>query len=129
MWIIQTIEGLFCILMGAVTVGFDGPDEPGFSAIRVQGIYVDSGTTYTVNGTLGEMGKCASKLIFAPATALVDGVETTFPGFENGAPDPIPLIKIYDLGIIIIVGSLSMLFIFFPGEGGIILPKTFPYNP
>merc|ERR1719152_761496 len=33
------------------------------------------------------------------------------------------------LGIVIIVGSLSMLFIFFPGEGGVFLPKNFPYNP
>merc|ERR1711988_961536 len=33
------------------------------------------------------------------------------------------------LGFVIIIGSLSMLFIFFPGEGGIFLPKTFPYNP
>ena len=33
------------------------------------------------------------------------------------------------LGIVIIVGSLTMLLIFFPGEGGVILPKTFPYNP
>ena len=33
------------------------------------------------------------------------------------------------LGFVIIGGSLSMLGIFFPGEGGIILPKSFPYNP
>merc|ERR1712023_618639 len=33
------------------------------------------------------------------------------------------------LGITIIVGSLTMLFIFFPGEGGVFLPKSFPYNP
>merc|ERR1719181_2467277 len=33
------------------------------------------------------------------------------------------------LGFVILIGSLSMLFIFFPGEGGIILPKSFPYNP
>merc|ERR1712023_415869 len=33
------------------------------------------------------------------------------------------------LGLVIIIGSASMLLIFFPGEGGVILPKTFPYNP
>merc|ERR1719326_43279 len=33
------------------------------------------------------------------------------------------------LGFIIIGGSLSMLLIFFPGEGGIILPASFPYDP
>lgn len=146
MWVVQSIEGVFCILMGLVTVNFDGPDEPGFSSQMVQGIYEDGGVrapsahatrsrthvgrsravdrptlcvqlalpplclhrrscrhlasqiTYTVNGTLGAIGKCSSKLIFAPATGLVDGVATTFPGWENGTPDPIPLIKIKDPG-------------------------------
>merc|ERR1712023_65054 len=98
MWVVQSIEGVFCILMGLVTVNFDGPDEPGFSSQMVQGIYEDGGITYTVNGTLGAIGKCSSKLIFAPATGLVDGVATTFPGWENGTPAPIPLIKIKDPG-------------------------------
>merc|ERR1719238_975960 len=33
------------------------------------------------------------------------------------------------LGIVILIGNLLMFAIFFPGEGGIILPKSFPYNP
>merc|ERR1719440_1035858 len=33
------------------------------------------------------------------------------------------------LGIVIVAGSLIMHGIFFPGEGGMLLPKTFPYNP
>ena len=33
------------------------------------------------------------------------------------------------LGIVIIIGNLLMMGIFFPGEGGILLPKSFPYNP
>merc|ERR1719514_35087 len=33
------------------------------------------------------------------------------------------------LGIVILVGSLIQHFIFFPGEGGMLLPKNFPYNP
>merc|ERR1719152_442310 len=33
------------------------------------------------------------------------------------------------LGIVILIGNLLMFGIFFPGEGGIILPKSFPYNP
>ena len=33
------------------------------------------------------------------------------------------------LGFVIVFGSLIMMGIFFPGEGGIILPKSFPYNP
>merc|ERR1719502_1235508 len=79
MWIVQTIEGVFCILMGLVTVSMDGPDEPGFSAIKVQGVYETGGVTYTLNGTVGELGKCASDLVRSPATALVDGVETAMP--------------------------------------------------
>merc|ERR1711988_1612237 len=209
MWVVQSIEGVFCILMGLVTVNFDGPDEPGFSSQMVQGIYEDGGITYTVNGTLGAIGKCSSKLIFAPATGLVDGVATTFPGWENGTPDPIPLIKIKDpgstcvhnqgtvgmtmfmmvmfslcvqmaeglhfgivpsisrpalgvvsgmvgaggdtgaliggqfvigtkdqmdagfirLGIVIVAMSMLMHFIYFPDEGGILLPKGLPFNP
>ena len=54
---------------------------------------------YTVNGTeYGFIGKCASKLIFAPPTGVVNGASVTFPGFENGTPDPIPLIVIRDPG-------------------------------
>merc|ERR1712023_402189 len=45
MWVVQTIEGFFCILMGLVTVGMDGPDEAGFSAITTQGVYVDDSGT------------------------------------------------------------------------------------
>jgi NNP family nitrate/nitrite transporter-like MFS transporter len=33
------------------------------------------------------------------------------------------------LGIVIICLSMSMHFIFFPGEGGMLLPKNFPYDP
>merc|ERR1719181_1669821 len=33
------------------------------------------------------------------------------------------------LGIIILCLNLTMFGIFFPGEGGILLPKNFPYNP
>merc|ERR1719284_2163528 len=33
------------------------------------------------------------------------------------------------LGMVIIIGSATMLLIFFPGEGGVFLPKSFPYNP
>merc|ERR1719440_1387094 len=79
MWVVQTIEGMFCLLMGLVTLGADGPDEPGFSDIIVQGIYENGGTTYLINSTVGELGKCSSDLVRSPATGLVDGVETTLP--------------------------------------------------
>merc|ERR1719163_2520249 len=79
MWLIQSIEAVFCIIMGFITVGMDGPDEPGFSAMKQQGVYESGTQTFVINGTAGEVGKCASELIRAPATGLVDGVETTFP--------------------------------------------------
>merc|ERR1719284_1749509 len=64
MWVVQTIEGFFCILMGLVTVGMDGPDEAGFSAITTQGVYVDdSGTEYLVNGIVTNMPMSANTLI------------------------------------------------------------------
>jgi len=208
MWVVQTIEGVFCILMGLVTVGADGPDEPGFAEDMQTGIFVSGSTTYTMTNLTSQIGKCSSKLINSPAQALVNGALTAMPGFENGAtPDPTPLIVIHDpgstcvhnqgtlgltmlmmvffsicvqmaeglhfgivpyisrpalgvvsgmvgaggnagalissktiggknldsgfigLGVAIIAGSLSMFGIFFPGEGGIILPKNFPYNP
>ncbi|KAL3926703.1 MAG: hypothetical protein SGPRY_003178, partial [Prymnesium sp.] len=46
----------------------------------------------------------------------------------SGAKEPLDRGFIY-LGIVIISLSLLMHFIFFPGEGGILLPKNFPYNP
>merc|ERR1719502_2570478 len=81
MWITQTIEGLFCILMGLVTVGMEGPDEPGYSAIKVMGAYYDGDTIYQLNGTDFELGKCASDLVRTPATAMV-GVETAMPMYD-----------------------------------------------
>ena len=202
MWIVQTIEGVFCILMGLVTVNMDGPDEPGFGAITVQGVYTTGGVTYTINGSVGELSKCSSDLIRSPATALVDGVATAMPMAEDSLimiKDPtdgcvhnggtlgltmlmmilfsicvqmaeglhfgiVPYISrpalgvvsgmvgaggntgalisskyivgaknldqgFINLGIVILLGNLLMFGIFFPGEGGILLPKNFPYNP
>lgn len=203
MWIIQTIEGFLCMLMGFVTVGMDGPDEPGFKTQIQQGVFTHSdGVVYTVPGTLGEVGKCASELIRAPATALVNGVSQPFPIAENTLvmiQDPgttcvhnggtlgltmfvmicfsicvqmaeglhygiVPYISrtalgvcsgmvgaggnagalisskyivgarnldagFIRLGIVIMAGSLTMHGIFFPGHGGMLLPKTLNYDP
>merc|ERR1719230_1334468 len=53
MWVIQSIEGVFCILMGLVTIGFDNPDSMGCKfgscAPAVQGVYLEGGVTYTIN--------------------------------------------------------------------------------
>merc|ERR1719238_1104462 len=80
MWVIQTIEGFFCILMGLVTVSMDGPDEAKFKGLaKVQGIYDYGATTYTIDGTLGAVKPCSSELVRSPANALVGGVLTKMP--------------------------------------------------
>jgi NNP family nitrate/nitrite transporter-like MFS transporter len=199
MWVVQTIEGVFCILMGLVTIGMTNPDTATGPAAQAE--YVVDGTQYIINGTLGSVGMCASALITAPTTALVAGVETAFPPAGTliyiGDPNPVcvrnggtlgltMLMMIFfsicvqmaeglhfgivpyisrpalgvvsgmvgaggnagamysskgivgvthldagfmELGVTIIVGSLTMLGIFFPGEGGVFLPKTLNYNP
>jgi NNP family nitrate/nitrite transporter-like MFS transporter len=199
MWVVQTIEGVFCILMGLVTIGMTNPDTATGPAAQAE--YVVDGTQYIINGTLGSVGMCASALITAPTTALVAGVETAFPPAGTliyiGDPNPVcvrnggtlgltMLMMIFfsicvqmaeglhfgivpyisrpalgvvsgmvgaggnagamysskgivgvthldagfmELGVTIIIGSLTMLGIFFPGEGGVFLPKTLNYNP
>ena len=73
--------------------------------------------------------------ISRPALGVVSGMVGA--GGNTGAllsskfvigPDFLDLGFIH-LGLCIIIGSASMLFIFFPGEGGVFLPKSFPYNP
>ena len=202
MWLIQTLEGCMCIVMGLVTVGMNGPDEDSYTWSSAQGIYTSGGVDYVINGTLGTVNPCASELIASPATALVNGVETAMPvaadtllmirdpeascvhnggtlgltmlvmiafscgvqmaeGLHYGIVPYIsrPALGVCSgmvgaggnfgalmsskyivggskldegfirLGLIIVFGSLIMMGIFFPGEGGIILPKSFPYNP
>jgi NNP family nitrate/nitrite transporter-like MFS transporter len=201
MWLVQTIQAVFCIVMGLVTVGMDGPDEPGYSAIKVPVTYIEGDTHYVME-TL-TIGKCGSDLFRTPATALVNNVSTPMPMAVNSlvmmkdmhSPNCVhnggtlgvtmlvmilfsvcvqmaeglhfgivPYISrpalgvvsgmvgaggntgalisskyivgkanldqgfIY-LGIVILIGNLTMFGIFFPGEGGILLPKSFPYNP
>jgi len=202
MWIIQTIEGVFCIAMGLVTVNMDGPDEPGFNLITTQGVYSHGGVTYTINGSVGQLTRCASDLVRSPAVAEVNGQATAMPIAEDTLimiKDPhstcvhnggtlaltmlmmvffsicvqmaeglhygiVPYISrpalgivsgmvgaggnagalisskfivgaknlddgFVKLGYVIIFGSLVQHLIFFPGEGGMLLPKSFPYNP
>ena len=242
MWVVQTIEGVFCILMGLVTIGMVNPDSagPDFGlTAKVQAEYMVGGTQYIINGTVGEVSPCASKLITAPTEALNAGVMEAFSPAGTliyvGDPDPqcvrnggtlgmtmlimilfsicvqararqrphaahprdpsgatpaaavpprrrrvhasrpwqmaeglhfgiVPYISrpalgvvsgmvgaggntgallsskyvigadfldlgFIHLGLCIIIGSATMLLIFFPGEGGVFLPKTFPYNP
>ena len=84
MWIVQTLEGLMCVLMGLVTVNLPGPHEREgdythvtgsyTTAAKIQGTFTMSRfaaaeergiTTYVVNGTKGAVGPCASNLLVA----------------------------------------------------------------
>jgi hypothetical protein len=212
MWVVQTVEGVFCILMGLVTIGLNNPDKAKAAGMpNVQPDWTDSsGNTWVLTQEMYEgslraltVPACDSKLIRSPPMALnSDGVMATMPIDANtliyvGDPDTgcvrkggslgmtmlmmiffsicvqmaeglhfgiVPYISrpalgvvsgmvgaggntgalisskyiiggdfldqgFIDLGIVIIVGSLTMLLIFFPGVGGVFLPKRFPYNP
>ena len=84
MWVVQTLEGLMCVLMGLVTVNLPGPHERegGYTHVdgsyttapKIQGTFTMSRyaapaergiTTYVVNGTKGAVGPCASNLLVA----------------------------------------------------------------
>ena len=100
MWVVQTIEGLFCILMGLVTLPYDGPDEDvypasyGSPAANVQGIYKWGTQDFKINGTLGSLGPCSSAMIRSPEDAWVadrDGVDVWTP--MPVSPDSLIMIK------------------------------------
>ena len=207
MWVIQTIEGLFCVLLGMITVGYDGPDEAKYSDTAaypsVQGIYPYGTMEYTINTTVGTLGPCSSDLVRSPEYGVVDGVLEKMPVPVDTLimirdPSPncvhnqdtllttmvcvimfsicvqmaeglhfgiVPYISrpalgvvsgmvgaggntgalfagkavigpsgtldggFINLGWVIMGASLVMHFIYFPDEGGILLPKGLPFNP
>merc|ERR1719198_835149 len=172
MWVIQTLEGMFCVFMGLVTVNMDGPDELKYTESpelwpNVQGVYVDGTTTYTVQGALGNLGPCSSDLVRSPEYAMVGNVSTPMPMAPDTLiiiKDPsdlcvhnqgtlgttivvmimfsicvqmaeglhfgiVPYISRPALGVVIMCMSLIMHFIYFPEEGGILLPKGLGYDP
>merc|ERR1719258_702329 len=62
MWVCQTIEGFCFIMMGLVTVGYDGPDD------------------FDYKITTGEWSyKCGSKQLKTPEYGFVGGVWTRMP--------------------------------------------------
>jgi nitrate/nitrite transporter NarK len=212
MWVCQTLCGVFCLLLGLVTIGKLNPDEPQFKGMaKVPGIWTDTSglddVIFRFNNSAGEglVEVCGSKYALVPKFGFVDGVETRFPKKEdsrvmlkdpnpdcihNGSTLGITMILIvffsifvqmaegltfgivpkvsrpalgvvsgmvgaggnfgalisgqfiigsgtkapFDegfiyLGIVIICLTLLHFLIFFPGEGGILLPKDFPYDP
>jgi len=208
MWVIQSLEGIFCIVLGILTFNMKSPDDHFFhGAAKVQGQYVDdsgyNSVVYTLNGSQYALKPCASDYITPPRWVECDGVpcELLVKGYitikdpnpdcihngttlgpciililvfslfvqmaeglhfgivpyicrpalgvvsgmvgaggnlgalisgqfiiGSGAQEPLDRGFVY-LGIVIISLSMLMHCIFFPGEGGILLPKSFPYDP
>ena len=81
MWITQTIEGGFCILMGLVTVGYDGPDDFDYKITTGEWSYKDGRDTiaYTFNTSKSKIDKCGSKQLKTPEYGFVEGVWTRMP--------------------------------------------------
>jgi NNP family nitrate/nitrite transporter-like MFS transporter len=81
MWVVQTLEGLMCIVMGLITVNLDGPDD--FSGEFVTGAYTwtEGRTTneYLFNATADLVPRCGSKQIVTPEMGLLDGVYAPLP--------------------------------------------------
>ena len=66
MWIVQTAEGIVCLLLGLVTIQMPGPDDdPGR---RTQGAFFGGGLDepLLINGSVGEVVACGSELIANP---------------------------------------------------------------
>merc|ERR1711990_863953 len=81
MWVIQTLEGLMCVIMGLITVNLDGPDD--FSGEFVTGAYTYTEgrvtNEYLFNNTADLVPRCGSKQIVTPEVGLVDGVYLPLP--------------------------------------------------
>merc|ERR1719502_1929460 len=203
MWIVQSIEGFMCILMGLVTINIQAPgDAPG----TITPVYVHTEGVQSTSYAFPEfqLESCGSDLMARPESGmgmLEDGTMAPLPImdalFMVGDPNPacirnsgtvgltvfvmicfslfvqmaeglhygiVPYISrpalgvcsgmfgaggnfgalmsskyiigptkldegFIRLGVVIMTVSLIMHFIFFPGEGGILLPANLPFNP
>ena len=81
MWVCQTIEGFCCIMMGLVTVGYDGPDDFDYKITTGEWSYKDGRDTiaYTFNTSKSKIDKCGSKQLKTPEYGFVEGVWTRMP--------------------------------------------------
>jgi len=66
MWIIQTLEGIMCIMMGLVTIDYLCPDDFPEDTPKVPGTWSHSSrwgqsTLFTFNETVGKVVRCGSK--------------------------------------------------------------------
>jgi len=90
MWVVQTMEGFMCIMLGLVTLSLDSPDEPWFKgAPKVNSTWsIGDGIAYTLgddmpmaNGGTKDLRvkPCASALLRSPTYAWVGDEWTRFP--------------------------------------------------
>jgi NNP family nitrate/nitrite transporter-like MFS transporter len=85
MWVCQTLEGLACIMLGLVTVGYDSPHEDKFKGLPSVNSTWDAPrweeprftTTFTFDSVL--VPSCDSNLVRSPSHGYVNGVLTPMP--------------------------------------------------
>merc|ERR1719502_1403416 len=68
MWVVQTLEGVMCIVLGLVTINYPNPANSG--GAKVPGTWTTmemrKEVTYTFNETLAQVKKCGSNQIATP---------------------------------------------------------------
>jgi len=81
MWVVQTLEGLMCIFLGLVTVGYDSPDEMKYRGLpKVNSTWETTyGTTFTFDQPKLQVNICGSKLNRSPTHGWVNNVLTPMP--------------------------------------------------
>ena len=81
MWVVQTLEGLMCILLGCVTTGMDSPDDAQFAgAAKVNSTWESEyGQIYTFDQPSLLVKPCASDLNRSPSHAWLDGTWVRMP--------------------------------------------------
>merc|ERR1719240_671036 len=85
MWVIQTLEGIMCIVLGLITQPYDSPDDAKFvGAPKVNATYISNyGESYVITDPTLMVKPCASGLIRSPATALKNGISVAMPMDAN----------------------------------------------
>jgi len=79
MWVLQVGCGIFCIILGLITINMKNPDSPEFQSLdKVQGVYVDSSglddVDWYINGTDGLVKPCGNDYIKAPRYGWANNV-------------------------------------------------------
>jgi hypothetical protein len=81
MWIVQTLEGFFCICMGLVTINMPNPDD--YNKVKVPGTWTTTNEyreemKFTFNQSIAMVPKCGNKEITVP-----DYGDLSYPGISG----------------------------------------------